>query len=374
MKILITTMHRGNNIGSALQTYALSEAIKKSGNTPYILDYIPERINFSKNVKHCFNTLFRKNSLKAKYNALRSLAILLSDQIIYGKFFRRNINLTHSVHSIEEITRSNLQYDIYMTGSDQVWNSIHNQGIEYVFYLDFVPDGYPRIAYAASFGKEHLDEWESPETKRLLERYQAISVREASGVTILKSLGLDGTCVLDPTFLLTKDEWMQHIPEIDNKEKYLLIYSVEPNKEELIKYAGKIAKSLDLKVYIIDWGFKKYPGTDKLLSFLNPLQVIAYFAHAEYIIASSFHGTAFSVNFNKQFISISPKRFSTRVKSLLGLIGLSGRLMNSETFDQVKAMEPIDYTHVNERLSIERQKSYSFLTKAINGEYENDML
>lgn len=367
-------MHRGNNVGSALQAFALSESIKKTGNSPYVLDYIPERINFSKNVKHCFNTLFKKNSLKAKYNALRSLAILLSDQILYGKFFRRNINLTSTVHSIEEIVKSNLQYDIYMTGSDQVWNSTHNQGIEYVFYLDFVPDGYPRIAYAASFGKEHLDEWEIPETKRLLERYHAISVREQSGVTILKSLGLDGIHVLDPTLLLTKEEWIQRIPSIDNKEKYLLIYSVEPNKEELIKYAGEIAKALELKVYIIDWGFKKYPGTDKLLSFLDPMQVIAYFAHAEYIIASSFHGTAFSVNFNKQFISISPKRFSTRIKSLLGLIGLSGRLMDSDTFDPVKAMRPIDYTPVNEKLSTERQKSYSFLTKAINGEYENDML
>lgn len=366
-------MHRGNNTGSALQTYALSEAIKKTGNTPYILDYIPERINFSKNIKHCLHTLVKRNTLKTKYNALRSLAILLSDQIIYGKFFRQNINLTHTVHSIEEIARTNLQYDIYMTGSDQVWNSTHNQGIEYVFYLDFVPDGYPRIAYAASFGKEHLDDWEIPETKRLLEHYIAISVREQSGVTILKSLGLDGKHVLDPTFLLTKEEWMQRIPSIDNTEKYLLIYSVEPNKEELIKYAGKIAQTLELKVYIIDWGVKKYHGTDKLLSFLDPMQVIAYFAHAEYIIASSFHGTAFSVNFNKQFISIAPKRFSTRVKSLLGLIGLSGRLMDSDTFDSAAAMKPIDYAPVNERLSSERQKSYLFLTNAINGEYENDM-
>ena len=373
MKMLIITMHRGNNFGSALQVYALSEVVKSLKCDPDVLDYIPQRINFQINLRNNLSQLFSKGGLRAKYNIIRGIAILVSSQWIYNRFFKKHLHLTKPYYSNEMIKDAHLSYDIYMTGSDQVWNSIHNQAIEYPFFLDFAPIGKPRIAYAASFGKVHLDSCEIKETQRLLSTYQAISVREESALSILASLGLKGTHVLDPTLLLPKEEWMKRIPSLSTKEKYLLIYSVEPNKQELIEYANLIAKRLHLRIYLVEWGFKKYPGVDRMISFIDPLQLMAYFVQAEYIITSSFHGTAFSVNLNKQFISITPKRFNTRVESLLTMMNLIDRLMDKNSFDIDKAIQTIDYVPVNKKLDEQRESSISFLKQFIFHSYESHL-
>jgi len=357
-------MHRGNNFGSALQTYALSEILKGLNNIPIILDYIPKRINITDNILSCIKKIFNANSFKDKYNSIRAIAILISNQIIYNHFFSKHINLTKSFKSYNSIVTDQSvlkNIDVYMTGSDQVWNSSHNQGIDYVYFLNFAPDSKPRISYAASFGKEKLDDWEIPETRSLLKRYNAISVRERSAVDILHNIGLNGTHVLDPTLLLSKEEWIKRIPSIKGKEKYLLIYSVEPNKTQLIRLAKQIARILNLKIYMVEWGIKKYDGIDKMLSFISPLKLLSYFVNADFIIASSFHGTALSINFHKQFISIQPNKFNTRVKSILEVTGLTERLMDICSFSIEKATAFIDYSPVNSILNNERNKSLSFL-------------
>ena len=257
--------------------------------------------------------------------------------------------------------------NIYLTGSDQVWNSNHNQGIDKVFFLSFVPQNIKKIAYAASFGKQELETWEIKETQYLLQRYQAISVRESSALKILQSLEIkNGWHVLDPTLLLSKEEWIEKCPHLNIKEKYLLIYSVEPNKNQLIEYAKLIADKLKLKIYLVEWGFKRQPGTDKMIHNISPLTLMSYFIQAEYIIASSFHGTAFAVNLNKQFISVAPNHFSTRANSLLKLVNLEDRFITNKEFDLNQALSYIDYAKVNTILEQQRKISISFLTHAIN--------
>ena len=143
-----------------------------------------------------------------------------------------------------------------------------------------------------------------------------------------------------------------------------MIYSVEPNKTELIEYSKLIADRLDLKIYLVEWGFKKFPRVDKMLSCLDPMVLMSYFSQAEFVVASSFHGTALSINMNKQFISIAPKKFSTRAKSLLDLVQLTDRYFEEDAFSLEKAIVPIDYGKVNQILSTQRNKSKSFLIKA----------
>lgn len=370
MKILITTMHRGCNYGSALQVYALSEIIKKEKHTPIILDYIPQRIQIKNKIKDfAMQIVGLKYNYHEKYNALRGLFILLSSERVYSVFFKTHLQLTRKYNSIEEIKKSLPVADVYMTGSDQVWNSAHNQGIDHVFFLDFAPVKTPKIAYAASFGKSVLDLWEERETRELLNQYNAISVRENSGVHILKALGIKHSKqVLDPTLLLTKEEWKVQCPQLHIKEKYLLIYSVEPNKDRLIEYAKLIAKELKMKIYLVEWGFKKHAGVDKMISNISPLALMSYFMQADYIIASSFHGTAFSVNLNKPFISISPAQFNTRAKSLLQLVSLENRLIEDDDFNLSQALQPIDYTQANHTIEEQRKQSISFLTNAINNQ------
>lgn len=367
MKVLISTMHRGYNFGSALQVYALSEYLKSKKHIPIILDYIPTRVNFTKNIQHLFKVIFQLKSNKyTKYNALRALIIHTTNEYIYNNFFKKNIHLTPKYYSLEEIQVDSLNADIYMTGSDQVWNSNYNQGIDKVFFLSFAPENAKKIAYAASFGKQELEAWEKKETQHLLKRYQAISVRENSALKILQSLEIkNGQHVLDPTLLLSKEQWAERCPRLNIKENYLLIYTVEPNKEQLIEYANLIAKELKLKIYLVEWGFKKQPGVDKMICNISPLTLMSYFIQADYIIASSFHGTAFSVNLNKQFISVAPAHYSTRAKSLLELVKLENRFITNAELDLNRVLSYIDFTSVNEILERQREISTSFLINNI---------
>lgn len=367
MRILVVTMHKGNNFGSALQAYALSEVIKKIGHTPIILDYIPPRIRFRSEVLKNLKSVLFSFPIRKKYSALRGIIQLFSSKCVYDHFFKENTNLTKPYYSIEQLQKHCPKADIYLTGSDQVWNSYHNRGIDHIFYLDFTPKNSKKISYAASFGKKQLDEWEIPETRKLLQRYQAISVREKSAIKILNDLEIpNGKLVLDPTLLLTSDEWRSRIPSINIKEKYLLIYSVEPNKIRLIEYAKMIAQKLDLQIYLVEWGIKKISGVDKMLSFITPLELMSYFDNAAFIIASSFHGTAWSINLNKHFISIAPEKFSSRAKDLLNLLELSERYFEKDNFQLDKAMARINYEKPNQILEKFRKESKHYLIEAIN--------
>lgn len=360
-------MHRGANYGSALQTYALSQAIEHLGHEAQVLDYIPQRIKF----RNVFVALLKKifplsTSFRECYTSFRGLLKLIADTWTYGRFFRRELSMTKSYYSIEDIEKANLQADVYMTGSDQVWNSTYNQGIDRVFFLDFLPKEAKRVAYAASFGKTELGDWEKDITKDLLSRYSAISVRESSALGILESIGIhNGVNVLDPTLLLDQNEWAKRCPKLKCKENYLLIYSVEPEKEQLIQIAREIADRLNLMVYMVEWGIKPYPGVDKMICNIDPLKLMSYFINAEYVVASSFHGTAFSVNLNKQFISLSPKHFNTRAQSFLDLVGLNERLMTFDSYSLDKALSVIDYAAVNTILEAERVKSMDFLKSVL---------
>lgn len=360
-------MHRGANYGSALQTYALSQAIEHLGHEAQVLDYIPQRIKF----RNVFLALLKKifslsTSFRERYTSFRGLLKLIAYTWTYGRFFRRELSMTRSYYSVEEIEMANLKADVYMTGSDQVWNSTYNQGIDRVFFLDFLPKDAKRVAYAASFGKTELEEWEKGITGTLLSRYSSISVRESSALGILASIDIhNGVNVLDPTLLLSKSDWEERYPRLKTKEKYLLIYSVEPEKQQIIHLAREIADNLGLKVYMVEWGFKAYAGVAKMICNIDPLKLMSYFIHADYVVASSFHGTAFSVNLNKPFISVSPKRFNTRAQSLLNLVGLTERLVTYEKFSIEEALKPINYIVVNDVLERERVKSLDYLKSAL---------
>lgn len=365
--VLIVTMHRGNNYGSALQTFALSEKIKEFGCDAVILDYIPDRINEKQYFLNAFKKLLSPClSFHDRYLILRGLVYILDSKICYDRFFKENLRLTKKYNGIESVFKDIPFADIYLTGSDQVWNSVYNRGIDPVFFLSFAPEDKPKSSYSASFGREKLEEWELDETKAMLKRYNNISVRERSALDVLKSIGIfDGQCVLDPTFLLNRDDWRKRLVSHGEKNKYVLIYSVEPDKHSIIKIARSIADKIGAKVYMVEWGKRPYPGVDKMLGILDPLMLIDYFDKAEFIVASSFHGTALSINLNKQFISIAPAKFETRVRSILSIAGLEDRLIASSDFVIDMISENIDYHKVNDLIDAQRKESVHYLSKIL---------
>ena len=247
-----------------------------------------------------------------------------------------------------------------------------------VYFLDFVPTKAPKISYASSFGRTKIKDSEIDKTKPLLKQYSAISVREFSGVQIVSKLGISNAShVLDPTLLLSKEEWVKEFqlegpPEV---EPYLLIYSVERTLDDLVyTTARRIADSLGLRVVFLSQAAKlnSMEGCDSQRSFCSVVDFVRYLYYADFVVASSFHGIAFSINFNKQFATVLPPRFDIRLRSLLDIAGLSNRIVDPKT-DLNNVFTSINYSKVNIVMDAEREKSLAFLESSLSAAAKNEV-
>lgn len=206
-KISVITLHRIVNYGSVLQAYATQEVLEKKGYDVEFIDYYPERMHMLGMLKRIKN----KGDKFKKSFIIRNVAriIMFPSYILrfkrFHSFIKEKLNLSNMVYkNDEDFIKNPPKADFYCTGSDQVWNSGWNEKIDHPFFLDFETNGKKCFAYAASFGKGKLEDWEKEETKELLKKYSNIAMREKSGVEILENLGIhNGINVLDPTLLLS---------------------------------------------------------------------------------------------------------------------------------------------------------------------------
>lgn len=368
-KASIVTIFDNTNFGTYLQTLALSHSIKEKGYCVEIVKYIRRR----QTAFFMFKEALNKSPMKMMYNLFvkipRILLLRKQDYIFMAKYFP----LTKTYYSFSELQKNPPFADIYVTGSDQVWNSTYNGGLDRAYFLDFVPKESKKIAYSASIGMDRFPVEEENEVQKLLSAYNSISVREKKAIEILGSLGITNVShVLDPTLLLDKSQWLKLVDTkcFRKKEPYLLLYSVESLRErQLIEdIAIRIAKKRCLKIYAIYYsGIEtKFKCSDSNFYYATPDMFISLFSQADYVVVSSFHGTAFAVNFNKQFVSISPKHFNSRVSSLLGICGLENRyIYNKEDYKDDVDDYPIDYIKVNDILSRERLISDMFINDSL---------
>ena len=328
-KVGIITQHRVVNYGSVLQTYALQEKIKDMGYECEVIDYYPERFTPLGMLKRIKNKgeKFQKSFLIR--NAAR--AIIIPSYIIrfrmFFKFLNDYIDMTPKTYKSEkELESENFDYDVYCTGSDQVWNYGWNERIEYPYYLAFAPESARKISYAASFGKSKLESDEVNETRRLLKRYDSISLRELSGVEIVDKLGIENsTNVLDPTLLLSGEDWRKISSRKFTKDRYILIYNLNRNPR-IDAYAKELSIKTGLEVRYLSYQLHEFYKNGKM--FCNPPveDFLALIDGADYVITDSFHATAFSLNFNKEFVIVYPGKYSTRLQSILEILGLTNRV------------------------------------------------
>ena len=362
-KVGIITLHRVVNYGSVLQTYALQEKIRELGYNPEVIDYYPE-IGMIKRIKN-------KGNKYEKSLIIRNLArlIIFPSYIIrfntFVYFLKKYINLSQKTYKTEEeINQETFEYDIFCTGSDQVWNSSWNEKIEHPYFLTFAPKDKKKIAYAASFGKKELEEFEKEETAELLKNYDSISVREKSGIEIINKLGIkDVTNVLDPTLLLTGEEWRQISSHKFKNEKYILVYNLNRNKR-IDNYAKNLSKKTGLKIKYLSYQLHEFYKKGKM--YCNPKveDFLSLIDNAQYVISDSFHATAFCVNFNTPFIIVYPGKYSTRLQSILEILGLENRVAKDE--NDLKIIDNIiDFENANAKLKNERKKSLEWLINSL---------
>ena len=369
MKVAIITILDNTNYGTYLQALATGKAIQELGHEVEIIRYTrksmtPEgssrQILKDRGVLRWFNRCVLKRKGRKRTFELRVKDL---------DFLSSYLPMAREYVGFEQLVDDPAKADVYLTGSDQVWNSYYNHGIDRSFYLDFAPMNATRISYAASIGMPEFPANELDDIVGLLRKYKNITVRETVAKKILAKLGIASEVVLDPTLLLDKTAWANmasHYPFTEN-EPYLLTYSVEYGKENSIikHYAKQIAKKEGLKIYHITYsGIPKDNYYDKVFSYATPDQFLNLMLHASFVVVSSFHGTAFSVNFNKPFITVSPKRFNSRIESLLSITDLQSRIV-TDCNCNVEDLGKIDYSVVNEILNEERLKSMNRLSEML---------
>lgn len=368
MKIDIITRHAIANYGSILQAYATEKMLDKLNIENEIIDYV----RVEENSKNLVKT-YMKNSKKWNRNFItRFIYKIIQKPNLdimnnkFAKYRKKYLKLTSKQYKNKNELMEDLpQADIYCTGSDQVWGQIANDDYDENYFLEFVPNDKRCIAYSASFGKNKLSENLKIKLPKLMEKYSDIMVRELSAVKILNASGIDNVkLVLDPTLLLSKEEWKENLKIKNNeKEQYILTYQLHHNKE-FDKYLKKLAKATNLKVVRLSSSIYYKFKYGKFVYLPDLEQFLTYFKNAKYVVTDSFHGTVFSIIFNKQVIDILPGKTRTRIESILKLFGMEDRIVNDYN-DMSIINKEIDYKKVNDILDKERKKSIEYLRKAI---------
>ena len=282
----------------------------------------------------------------------------------FDRFKDKYLKITDSRYeSNEELKIDAPKADLFITGSDQVWNSAMQNGKDPAFYLDFVPKGSVRASYAASFGISNIEDGYELFVQQMLNKLDYVSVRETTGLKILESLDVKGgTQVLDPVFLLTKQDWLSVIKK-EIKEKYLLVYDFlhDPVIEEAAK---RIAKEKGWKIYSIN-DYQPLLYADKNISDAGPVQFMELINSCQLFISNSFHGTVFSIIFEKEFYVFNIKTLNnnSRMIDFLSLLDLSNRHVSSQ--EQINVTERIDYTRVRKMVNVNLVKSFNYLDKVL---------
>lgn len=373
MKASVITLHTVDNYGSVMQTYATQQILKKCGYDVEFVDYwrrdnLPqsraERMLEGSTLQK-LKPLWGINNFTRKATVSILKSVLEKQKSPMWRFLEEKVQLTKvRYYSYEELEANPPVADVYITGSDQVWNSIWNQGIDRSYFLDFAPAGKPRIAFSASIGREQLDTEEIPETKRLLEKYSAISVREQSAVELLASMDIESTLVLDPTLMLEAEEWRKLATKQKREKPYILIYQLNPNPQ-MDQYAGQLAQKRGWDVIRIGFGRSDRRKGGKCVMLPSVEEFLGLFCDAACVLTDSFHATAFSLNLGSDFISVLPGRFGTRIESILKLTGTENRLLtrydNFEIVDKV-----IDKKWIKEMLEKKRTEDIQWLMQALN--------
>lgn len=360
MRIGIVTQPLQANYGGILQNYALQSVLKDLGHEPLTIDYGNKITIFRYIVSTLRSIVFffvpNKRRPFAKFCETKHI----TRKSEFNRFIYKYITKTEDTGKYDPKYIKRYKFEAVITGSDQVWRPQYNEHIEDM-YLRFVRQpGVKKIAYAASFGTE---KWEysarlTQKCKLLASKLDFVSVREASGVGLCrKYLDVDALCVLDPTMLLKALDYESLCEDVPRPAlPYIAAYLLDRSNE--IDYQlDEMAKreNLDLRIFEADSN-----------STLSVEQWLAVFRDAKYVVTDSFHGTVFSIVFNKPFVCLGNKsRGNARFDSLLKMLGLESRLLeDGESINNV-LHEAIDWYNVNFIIDSRRRESVDYLVKSL---------
>lgn len=382
MEILILTQPLHTNYGGLLQTYALQQILKGMGH-----DVVTDRLGVVRKLP------LWNRALRFLYHAVQFCILKNYRYYPYRYLFvsfdkeskaKRSISINTErfvntyIDTIDLLTRSNesvidavRQFDAIVVGSDQVWRATMSDIPTY--FLSFTKAiNVKRIAYAASFGTDDLNEYSKMDMKiasESIKLFDAVSVREKSGVHLCRDyFKMDAVHVLDPTMLLSKDDYLKLIEEEDKpcSENILLTYVLDRTQEknDIIQRVGEALHLTSCENGAVKYFSNVVESNVSECIYPSVSRWVAGFRDAQFVVTDSFHGTVFSIIFNKPFVAIlNSKRGSSRFISLLSVLGLENRLISTTNDLLEEHLKPIDYTEVNKILNDWRYLSISFMER-----------
>ena len=364
MRIKVITRHTPNNYGSLLQSIATIKIVESLGHCCEIIDYWKrEEMGVHAILTSLNNKPSWKNNLLKRvfYVVLRYPGEKMAT-FRFNHMRAQYLKLTRRCYSRRDL--STLEADVFITGSDQVWGPMADGKYDDAYFLSFVKNGIRKVAYAGSFGRTEFSKGIITEYKRMLMSYNTLTVRESSALQLLSDRGIP--CkgqVLDPTLLLDSEQWSKYIHR-NIKGDYILVYEIH-NNSRLDDYAKRFAKYMGLPLIRISPSLHQVIRGGRMI-FCPKLSVfLSYIKNAKYMLTDSFHGTAFAINFNIQFLEILPNnKTGVRNQSILQLTGLQDRIV-TDFNDFSMAEKRIDYIRVNKVLEEERVKSVEKLKDII---------
>jgi len=384
-KVGILTFFNRMNYGAELQAYALHKKVKDLGYDCEIFDVLsPYHPHAKKSQLYKpFSASEKKLRIKGRINTKLQRIIDSVAAVLNLKNARRRkerfenfkqMYLTVSERkyfSVDDLYRYEMPYEIFITGSDQVWNPQASLSSPEPYFLSFASKDKRKISYAASFGVSGIPEDLKSRYSKWLANIDFISVRENHGADIVHDItGRSAEVVLDPTLLLNPNDWNRLAVEPEFKKPYILLY-VLMHSAYVTKLAYYLSKKTGYLIVRIARGNMREGLECKVKNLFDagPSEFLGLFKNASFVLTSSFHGTAFSVNYNKPFYSIIRKGggVNSRMISLLGNLGLTSRLLHDG--DDFPKDDDIfmDFSQANLALQKEREKSLAFLIKALKG-------
>ncbi|MDY6294525.1 MAG: polysaccharide pyruvyl transferase family protein [Bacteroidales bacterium] len=350
MKIALLTIWHIGNYGAEMQAYATVKALNELGHEVCLIDLrLTDALHPTLKIK-----IAGQISMHSKWSSkLNSF---------WKEFMPGSIRYT----SLEQLKSNPPQADIYLIGSDQVWNPVLTESLSKAYFLDFGSNETRRISYASSFGVSEFED--SPKFIEdygpLLERLNCVSCREKTGVELLKRyFNIDAVNVLDPTLLHT--DYCEITGKL-SEEETLVFYPISSDVAQVEEMLRQLAIKLNLKY--INANYKKMLFGSIKWDGLSVNEWLRTIGQAKFVMTPSFHGVAFSIIFHRQFIVVGTNaKRSSRIIDLLEVLGLSDRIYPS--VDEALADKPwekiIDYSQVDAKLSTLREASWEYLSNSL---------
>lgn len=361
MKVKTITCHDVYNHGASLQAYALQQYLLSFGHEVEIIDYKPPYLSNHYKLWSISSPFWSKNSiLKAIYLVLKlpRRLISLKRKKAFDDFTRQYLKLTKERYTSNEELKENCPVaDVFIAGSDQIWNCLFPNGKDPAFYLNFVSVDKIKASYAASFAGSELDARYHEMVRGRVNALNYISVREKSGLKILENIGVNGGIqVADPVFLMCNEFWLQFAKE-KFSENYLFVYDFE-GSEQIRDISLKIARKHNLKIYSVNC---RSSYIDRKFLNSGPRTFVSLIKDAKYIVSNSFHGTAFALIFEKEFVVVERSEgINARMKDLLQRVGLSERILT-----RYRDFTPIDFNTVKQKLNEYTDSSKTYINNVL---------